>query len=135
MKIIAYGYKIPELTDKDFWDQYNFDITRLSTHNHDGNNSAKLRTGSIEPYVVELTMVDWLPLGTGYYYSMVFPSAWMMTWTRNPPSACPVQVCVRDWEGQVLYLDQQQYQTGTAVLEYGISFYTPIAVNCIIALY
>ena len=35
-----YGYKIPELEDKDFWDSYNFNFERLDGHTHDGVDSA-----------------------------------------------------------------------------------------------
>jgi hypothetical protein len=37
-----YGYKIPELEDKDFWDSYNFNFERLDQHDHDGVNSKDL---------------------------------------------------------------------------------------------
>lgn len=34
-----FGYKIPELEDKDFWDSYNFNISRYDAHSHDGVDS------------------------------------------------------------------------------------------------
>jgi len=36
----TYGYKIPELEDKDFWGSYNENFVLVDAHNHDGDNSA-----------------------------------------------------------------------------------------------
>ena len=36
----TYGYKIPELEDKDFWTSYNENFVLVDAHNHDGDNSA-----------------------------------------------------------------------------------------------
>ena len=41
-----YGYFIPELEDKDFWTNYNYNFTRLDQHDHDGLNSKSLDNGS-----------------------------------------------------------------------------------------
>ena len=40
-----YGYKIPELEDKDFWDSYNWNFLRLDGHTHDGEDSAFITVG------------------------------------------------------------------------------------------
>lgn len=39
-----YGYKIPEVEDKDFFDSYNYNYNRLDTHTHDGVDSAPIIT-------------------------------------------------------------------------------------------
>lgn len=134
MKIIAYGYKIPELTDKDFWDSYNFDITRLSTHNHDGNNSSKLRAGSTSPYEVNVAKASWSGSGSNYRYDLKFPSTWSMIWPDGG-AACPVQAVVRNAAGNILYLEQSRYVTAAPSPEYGVSFYSVTPLDCNIAYY
>jgi len=133
MKIIDYGYKIPELTDKDFWDSYNFDVTRLSTHNHDGNNSTLLRAGSTAPYYKEVLIADWTGSAANWRYDLKFPSSWLMKWL--PGTACPVQVIVRNAAGNVLYLEQSRYITSAPSPEYGVSFYSVSQLDCNIAYY
>lgn len=41
-----YGYKIPELEDKDFWTSYNFNFERLDQHSHDGIDSPIISAGA-----------------------------------------------------------------------------------------
>lgn len=43
-----YGYKIPELEDKDFWDSYNSNFVLVDAHNHDGINSAVIASENIQ---------------------------------------------------------------------------------------
>lgn len=53
-----YGYKIPELEDKDFWDSYNFNISRYDGHTHDGIDSA--------PIFPQATLDPDVATGTGH---------------------------------------------------------------------
>jgi hypothetical protein len=122
MKIISYGYKIPELTDKDFWDSYNFDVTRLSTHNHDGINSPKINPGGIQVYGVTILNTQWTPdTPSGYYHDVPFPVGWNMVWTSGQP--CPVQVQCR-LNDRIAYLD-----SGRATNGLGVRIYSAVLLN------
>jgi hypothetical protein len=87
----TYGYKIPELEDKDFWDSYNENIPLMNDHDHDGDNSAlvlpqatldpsvangiahpagldgemryKVVTGVVQLFIYSPGEVDWLQVG------------------------------------------------------------------------
>ena len=90
MQIIDYGYKLPELEDKTFFDSYNFDITRLSTHNHDGENSALLAPGHMAPTLVLIEAADWTGPTSEIYDSPTIPLPTNVTWADGSP--CPVVV-------------------------------------------
>lgn len=90
MQIIDYGYKLPELSDQDFWQSYNFDITRLSTHNHDGVNSALLGPGHMAPTLVLVETGDWTGPVSEVYTSPTIPLPSNVTWADGSP--CPVIV-------------------------------------------
>jgi len=90
MQIIDYGYKLPEQEDKTFFDSYNFDITRLSTHNHDGENSAPLSPGHMAPTLVLVEAVDWTGPTDEVYSSPNIPLPSSVTWTTGNP--CPILV-------------------------------------------
>jgi hypothetical protein len=87
MEVIDFGYKLPELGDQNFWDSYNFDVVRLSTHDHDGVNSKKLAGNSHAPVetIIGTAPATWtLDAGSGkYYFNIAFPAAWLMTFP-NP---------------------------------------------------
>src|SRR4051812_30285210 len=104
MQIIAYGYKLPELSDKDFWESYNFDVTRLSTHNHDGNNSPHLAPGASYPYLQTIAVGDWTGSPPHMLYDFIFPIPWMMTWPAGTQS--PVLATIRNPAGSIVYLNQ-----------------------------
>ena len=80
MNIIDFGYKIPELSDKDFWQSYNFDITRLATHNHDGENSSLLAPGHMAPQLVLIETGDWTGPVSEVYTSPTIPLPSSVTW-------------------------------------------------------
>ncbi len=80
MQIVDYGYKIAQLQDKDFWDTYNFSITRTSTHNHDGENSALLGPGHLEPLKVFIDTIDWPAPVDEVYTSDSIPLPPNVTW-------------------------------------------------------
>ena len=90
MNIIDFGYKIPELSDQDFWQSYNFDITRLSTHDHDGENSALLAPGHMAPQLVLIETGDWTGPVSEVYTSPTIPLPSSVTWPDGSP--CPVIV-------------------------------------------
>jgi len=74
MQIISFGYKIPNIQDKDFWQSYNFDITRLATHNHDGINSELLVPGHLNPTVLLIETLDWVgPTDEEYTFDIPLP--------------------------------------------------------------
>lgn len=90
MQIISYGYKIPELQDKDFWQSYNFDITRLASHSHDGVDSPLLVPGHMQPTLVLVELADWTGPVDEVYSSANIPLPTNVTWPDQTP--CPVIV-------------------------------------------
>jgi hypothetical protein len=127
MQIIAYGYKLAELSDKDFWESYNFDIVRLASHNHDGNNSAHLAPGASYPYLQVVTIGDWVGTVPNLTYDFLFPIPWMMTWPLGTQS--PVLATVRNPAGSIIHLKQTAIRdplTNT----WGIQFETAVALDC-----
>lgn len=90
MQIIDYGYKLPEQPDKTFFDSYNFNITRYSTHNHDGVNSALLPPGHTAPQLVLIETSDWTGPTDEVFSSPNVPLPSNVTWTDGNP--CPVTV-------------------------------------------
>lgn len=134
MKIISYGYKIPELKDKDFWESYNFDVTRLSTHNHDGNNSAHLAPGASFPYQQLVTIADWVGGSPNFTYDFEFPIGWQMTWPEeigdpDVHSQSPVLATVRNPAGTIVMLKQLAIRE-PLVPRWGIRFITTVPLDC-----
>lgn len=66
---ISYGYKLPQTKDKGtiFWPALEFDIQRVATHNHNGSNSAKLTSTSVQTVTQALSAANWVALGNGNY--------------------------------------------------------------------
>lgn len=103
MQIIDYGYKLPDIQDKDFWDSYNFDITRLSTHNHDGENSALLDAGHLNPTKLLIETGDWVgPTSEVYEFTIPLPSN--VTW----PDGGVSPVLVKSFENNIATLTNFQ---------------------------
>lgn len=90
MQIIDFGYKLPELSDKDFWQSYNFDIERLSTHDHDGINSALLDAGHMNPTLLLVETADWNGPVDDVYTTDPIALPANVTWPDGSP--CPVIV-------------------------------------------
>ena len=90
MEIIDYGYKIAQLQDKDFWDTYNFSISRTSTHNHDGENSTLLGPGHLEPLKIFIDVGDWPTPVDEIYTSDSIPLPPNVEWLDQ--GVCPLMV-------------------------------------------
>lgn len=89
MQIISYGYRLPDIQDKDFWNSYNFDIERLSTHDHDGINSAFLSAGHMNPTLILIETGDWVgPTDEVYSFDIPLPSN--VSWPTGSP--CPIVI-------------------------------------------
>lgn len=110
---LSKGYKQPEIDDKDFWDQINFDIQRLNDHTHDGINSQKVVPGAIDPYAELVEIADWVGGSAPYYYDVLFPLPLDMVWADGDP--CPVQVVVRDSSENQVFLDSTRAPGGLGV--------------------
>ncbi len=131
MQVISYGYKIPKLDDKDFWESYNFDVTRLSTHDHDGQTSAPLRAGVINPYAVLVETADWIARtlpATGYQFNIPFDITWDMEWDDGDP--CPVQVVFRTTDNNIAFPEYNRISDGS-----GIQVYVPFQLDLQVGMY
>lgn len=95
MQIIDYGYRLPDIQDKDFWGSYNFDVTRLSTHDHDGINSALLSAGHLNPTLILIEEADWSgPVSEVYSFQIPLPVN--VTWPSGSPSPIIIQMFEND---------------------------------------
>lgn len=131
MRVISFGYKIPAIQDKDFWETYNFDITRLSTHDHDGQNSAPLRAGVINPSFADIESADWIartPPATGFYVDIAFDISWDMEWVDGEP--CPVQVVCRTSDNLQAFPEYNRLADGS-----GIQVYVPFQLDLQVGMY
>jgi hypothetical protein len=77
MITLSFGYKKPQTGDKGsiFWPALEFDIQRLNDHTHDGINSSKIPTTSIEAVNQVVLAANW---GAGvngtYAQTIIIPS-------------------------------------------------------------
>jgi hypothetical protein len=65
MVILSNGYKLPETGDfGDVWfPALEDNITRVNSHNHDGNNSEKLSSTNVASFVQTILSGDFVPSG------------------------------------------------------------------------
>lgn len=61
------GYKKPTNGDRDWWGILVANWTRIASHNHDGLNSEKLNSASIEKMVSDVEAVNWTVVGDGTF--------------------------------------------------------------------
>lgn len=69
-----YGYVVPTTGDKGstFWTQLTNFLDRISSHNHDGSNSATLSSSAVQPIAGgTIAATSWVSGGDGTYYSDV----------------------------------------------------------------
>lgn len=69
MITLSYGYKKPQTGDKGsvFFPALEFDIQRLNDHTHDGANSSKLLSSSIEGVNQTSLAANWALVSNGNY--------------------------------------------------------------------
>lgn len=58
----TYGYKKPQSPDtgETFWDDLEFDISRLDSHSHNGTDSAQLSGNNVTPVSDTIEAADWV---------------------------------------------------------------------------
>lgn len=73
MITLSNGYFLPETNDKGtiVFPALEANITRLNNHVHDGVDSEKLNTASIEPLSISLAAGSWVSVGDGLYKQTV----------------------------------------------------------------
>lgn len=73
MITLTYGYKKPEANDKGpiVFPAQEQNIQQLNDHNHDGANSKRLTTASIDAVPQTISAVNWVSLGGGNYHQQV----------------------------------------------------------------
>lgn len=65
---IAYGYKRPNIGDRlTWWADWLFNFDRLSTHKHDGTDSAKISTAALSRPTDLITAANWGTGTNGYF--------------------------------------------------------------------
>jgi len=69
MQTLTYGYKKPETNDKGpvVFPAMEDNIDQINDHNHDGANSKKLTSASIDSVPQNVLAADWVSLGGGNY--------------------------------------------------------------------
>ena len=69
----TYGYKLPQDGDRGsiFWDALEFNISRVDQHDHDGSDSKKLTSVSIENSTQSVPNTGWVLQGNGIYRQLV----------------------------------------------------------------
>lgn len=79
MLTLTYGFKKPEDGDKGviFWDVLADDIQQLNDHTHNGVNSSKLASSSVESVTQAVSSASWVSAGGGTYYQNVTMPAGM----------------------------------------------------------
>lgn len=80
MQTLTYGLKLPENGDKGsiWFPALEDDITQLDGHSHNGTDSAKLTTASINNTTQSILAVNWVAVGDGtgrYYQNITLPAA------------------------------------------------------------
>ena len=78
MITLSFGYQLPETNDKGpvVFPALESNIQQLNDHNHDGSNSAKIPSSSIEPLSIDLNAGDWVADVNGLFKQTVaLPSA------------------------------------------------------------
>lgn len=73
MITLTYGYKKPETNDKGpiIFPAMEANIQQLNDHNHDGANSKKLTSASIDSVPQTVLAAGWVSLGGGNYSQQV----------------------------------------------------------------
>lgn len=73
MLTLTYGYKKPETNDKGpiVFPALEQNIQQLNDHNHDGANSRKLTSASIDSIPQIILAANWVSLGGGNYHQQV----------------------------------------------------------------
>lgn len=79
MTLTTYGYRLPQSGDKakgtsGWYASYEFNVSRIDTHNHDGANSALLTFSSISPYTGTILAAGWGVDGAGYKQTVTVPA-------------------------------------------------------------
>lgn len=73
MITLSYGYKKPETNDKGpiVFPAMEDNIDQLNDHDHDGANSKKLTSASLEAFTQTILAAGWVSLGGGNYSQQV----------------------------------------------------------------
>lgn len=73
MLTLSYGYKKPQTNDKGpiVFPALEANIQQINDHNHDGANSTKLTSSSLEAVTQAILAGDWVSLGGGNYHQQV----------------------------------------------------------------
>lgn len=78
MIVLSNGYKLPETGDfgSVWFPALEDNITRLNGHTHDGSNSEKLPSTSIQNSTITIATGDWVDQGNGYHrYTFTLPGS------------------------------------------------------------
>jgi hypothetical protein len=69
MLTLSYGFKRPQTGDKGsaFFPALEDDIQQLNDHEHDGTDSARLTTASVEALTTAILAAGWVAQGGGLY--------------------------------------------------------------------
>lgn len=73
MQTLTYGYKKPDTNDKGpvVFPAMEANIQQVNDHNHDGANSRKLTSASIDSIPQSVLAANWVSLGGGNYHQQV----------------------------------------------------------------
>ncbi len=73
MQTLSYGYKKPDTNDTGpvVFPAMEDNIDQLNDHDHDGANSAKLTTASLEVVTQTALAANWVSLGGGNFHQQV----------------------------------------------------------------
>ncbi len=104
MQTLTYGFKLPEAGDKGsvWFPALEENIEQLDGHNHNGTNSAKIPSSSINNLTQTIDSANWEAVGDGtgrYRQALSLPGGLLYD---------ALKITMKDSDGNIMFLDVEK---------------------------